>query len=153
MESRTAGFICYAGKYVSIFFYPYCQSCACMTRWGIRDSSNGKEKLGHLVHPHCQGMTVPCSVSLPTQLSFQLSFVRLKCNSESHLVMTTSAFEDFLFGQKFLMRDSELTNLNTFQRRKKKSKSQKLILSKTFLIEKLCNIWAKWGHCFHSDRK
>lgn len=101
----------------SIFFYPYCQSCACMTSWGIRDSSNGKEKLGHLVHPHCQGMTVPCSVSLPTQLSFQLSFVRWKCNSESHLAMATRAFEDFLFAQKCLLRDSELTILNTFQRK------------------------------------
>lgn len=88
-----------------------------MTSWGIRDSSNGKEKLGHLVHPHCQGMTVPCSVSLPTQLSFQLSFVRWKCNSESHLAMATRAFEDFLFAQKCLLRDSELTILNTFQRK------------------------------------
>lgn len=135
------------GDMFSIFFYPYCQSCARMTSWGIGDSSNGKEKLGHLVHPHCQGMTVPCSVSLPTQLSFQLSFVRWKSNSGSHLAMTTGAFEDFLFGQKCLMRDSDSKG------KKKKSKSQNLILSKNFLIEKWCNIWDNQGHCFYSDRK
>lgn len=127
------------GNTFLIFFYPCCQSCDCMTSWGIRDNSNGKEKLGHLVHPRCQDMTLPCSGSLPTQLSFQLSFRRWKCNSESHLAMASRAFEDFLFGQECLVRESDLTILNIFQR--KKSKSQNFILKKTFLIEKLCSIW------------